>query len=183
VFVVGGANSTGQAALHLARYDARVNLLVRGASLAAEMSDYLVRQIEATPNVVVRLGTQVVNGRGDTRVQSLTLQDGQRRQEEMPGAVFILIGAQPHTEWLAPVLRLDERGFILTGRDVPATDWPLEREPYPFETSRPGVFAAGDVRHGSAKRVAGAVGEGSVAVGSVHRYLAELASLSEQAPS
>jgi thioredoxin reductase (NADPH) len=117
-------------------------------------------------------------------VQSLTLQDGQRRQEEVPAAaVFILIGAQPHTEWLAPVLRLDERGFILTGRDVPATDWPLERDPYPFETSRLGVFAAGEVRHGSAKRVAGAVGEGSVAVGSVHRYLAELASLSEQAPS
>jgi len=184
VFVVGGANSAGQAALHLAKYAARVNLLVRGASLAAGMSDYLVRQIEATSNVVVRLGTQVVDGRGDTRLQSLTLQDGQGRQEEVPAAaVFILIGAQPHTEWLAPVLRLDERGFILTGRDVPATDWPLEREPYPFETSRPGVFAAGDVRHGSAKRVAGAVGEGSVAVGSVHRYLAELASLKGLPPS
>ena len=184
VFVVGGANSAGQAALHLAKYAARVTLLVRGASIAAGMSDYLVRQIEATSNVVVRLGTKVVDGRGGTRLQSLTLQDGQARQEEVPAAaVFILIGAQPHTEWLAPVLRLDERGFILTGRDVPATDWPLEREPYPFETSRPGVFAAGDVRHGSAKRVAGAVGEGSVAVGSVHRYLAELASLKGQPPS
>jgi thioredoxin reductase (NADPH) len=184
VFVVGGANSAGQAALHLAKFAARVNLLVRGASLAAGMSDYLVRQIEATPNVVVRLGTQVVDGRGDTRLQSLTLQDAQDRQEEVPAAaVFILIGAQPHTEWLTPVLRLDERGFILTGRDVPAANWPLEREPYPFETSRPGVFAAGDVRHGSAKRVAGAVGEGSVAVGSVHRYLAELASLKGEPPS
>ena len=184
VFVVGGANSAGQAALHLAKYAARVNLLVRGASLAAGMSDYLVRQIEATSNVVVRLGTQVVDGRGDTRLQSLTLQDGQGRQEEVPAAaVFILIGAQPHTEWLAPVLRLDERGFVMTGRDVPARDWPVEREPYPFETSRPGVFAAGDVRHGSAKRVAGAVGEGSVAVGSVHRYLAELASLKGPPPS
>jgi thioredoxin reductase (NADPH) len=184
VFVVGGANSAGQAALHLAKFAARVNLLVRGASLAAGMSDYLVRQIEATPNVVVRLGTQVVDGRGDTRLQSLTLQDAQDRQEEVPAAaVFILIGAQPHTEWLTPVLRLDERGFILTGRDVPAANWPLEREPYPFETSRPGVFAAGDVRHGSAKRVAGAVGEGSVAVGSIHRYLAELASLKGEPPS
>jgi thioredoxin reductase (NADPH) len=184
VFVVGGANSAGQAALHLAKYAASVNLLVRGASLAAGMSDYLVRQIEATPNVVVRLGTQVVDGRGDTRLQSLTLQDAQDRQEEVPAAaVFILIGAQPHTEWLTPVLRLDERGFILTGRDVPAANWPLEREPYPFETSRPGVFAAGDVRQGSAKRVAGAVGEGSVAVGSVHRYLAELASLKGEPPS
>jgi thioredoxin reductase (NADPH) len=103
VFVVGGANSAGQAALHLAKYAARVNVLVRGASLAAGMTDYLVRQIKATSNVVVRLGTQVVDGRGDTRLQSLTLQDGQGRQEEVPAAaVFILIGAQPHTEWLAP---------------------------------------------------------------------------------
>ena len=180
VYVVGGANSAGQAALHLAKYAARVTLLVRGASLAAGMSDYLVRQIEATPNVVVRLQTQVVGGRGDTRLESLVLQDGQGQQEMVSAAaVFILIGAQPHTEWLAPSLRLDERGFVLTGRDVPAADWPLEREPFPFETSRPGVFAAGDVRHGSVKRVAGAAGEGSVAVGSVHRYLAELSETQE----
>jgi len=178
VFVVGGANSAGQAALHLAKYAARVTLLIRGTSLAAGMSDYLVRQIEATPNIVVRLRTQVVGGRGDARLEGLTFEDGQGRQEEVPAAaVFIMIGAEPHTDWLAPVLCLDERGFVLTGRDIPAAAWPLEREPYPFETSRPGVFAAGDVRHGSAKRVAGAVGEGSVAVGSVHQYLAAPTSL------
>jgi thioredoxin reductase (NADPH) len=138
------------------------------------MSDYLVRHIQATSNIVVRLGTQVVGGRGDTRLEALTLQDGEGGLSEEPAAaVFVMIGAEPRTEWLAPALCLDERGFVLTGRDVPAADWPLQREPYPFETNRPGVFAAGDVRHGSAKRVAGAVGEGSVAVGSVHRYLAD----------
>jgi thioredoxin reductase (NADPH) len=94
--------------------------------------------------------------------------------------VFIMIGVKPRTDWLASALSLDERGFVLTGRDLPGKNWPLEREPYPFETSRPGVFAAGDVRHGSVKRVAGAVGEGSVAVGSVHRYLAQAAPLAEQ---
>jgi thioredoxin reductase (NADPH) len=109
-------------------------------------------------------------------LERLVLEDGQGRQEEVSAAaVFVMIGAQPFTEWLAPALCLDDRGFILTGRDLPSTRWPLAREPYPFETSRPGVFAAGDVRHGSVKRIAGAVGEGSVAVGSVHRYLAELA--------
>jgi thioredoxin reductase (NADPH) len=176
VFVVGGANSAGQAALHLAKYAARVTLLIRGASLTAGMSDYLVRQIQATPNVAVRLLTRVVGGHGDTRLESLTLEDNQAQQEEVPAAaVFIMIGAKPHTDWLAPALSLDKDGFILTGRDIPGTNWALKREPYPFETSRLGVFAAGDVRHGSVKRVAGAVGEGSVAVGSVHRYLAELA--------
>jgi thioredoxin reductase (NADPH) len=181
VYVVGGANSAGQAALHLARYAARVTLLVRGPSLAAGMSHYLVRQIAATPNVVVRLRTQVVGGRGAARLEGLVLADLQEhRQEQVPAAaVFIMIGAEPRTDWLAQALRLDEHGFVLTGRDVPATDWPLTREPHPFETSRPGVFATGDVRYGSVKRVAGAVGEGSVAVGSVHRYLAELAAAPE----
>jgi thioredoxin reductase (NADPH) len=184
VFIVGGANSAGQAALHLARYAARVTLLVRGPSLAAGMSHYLVRQIAATPNVVVRLRTQVVGGRGAARLEGLVLADLQEhRQEQVPAAaVFIMIGAEPRTDWLAPALRLDEHGFVLTGRDVPATDWPLTREPHPFETSRPGVFATGDVRYGSVKRVAGAVGEGSVAVGSVHRYLAELAAAPEPSP-
>jgi thioredoxin reductase (NADPH) len=182
VFVVGGANSAGQAALHLAKHAAHVTLLIRGASLAAGMSDYLVRQIQATPNVEVRLHTRVVGGRGDTRLESLTLQDDQGQQEEVAAAaVFIMIGAKPHTDWLAPVLSLDKKGFVLTGRDIPGANWVLEREPYPFETSRPGVFAAGDVRHGSVKRVAGAVGEGSVAVGSVHRYLAAAAPFEGQA--
>ena len=160
---------------------ARVTLLVRGGSLAAGMSDYLVRQIGATSNVDVRLHTEVVGGRGRGRLEGLTLQDREtQRQQDVPAAaVFIMIGARPRTGWLAPVLSLDEKGFIRTGRDVPPADWPLDRDPYPFETSRPGVFAAGDVRQGSVKRVAGAVGEGSVAVGSVHRYLAELAAAPE----
>jgi thioredoxin reductase (NADPH) len=175
VYVVGGANSAGQAALHLARFAARVTLLIRGSSLPAGMSDYLVRQIEATPNVAVRLRTEVVGGRGQGRLEGLTLRDAELGTEEVPAAaVFIMIGAEPSTDWLAPVLALDDRGFVLTGRDISPADWPLAREPYPFESSRPGVFAAGDVRHGSMKRVAGAVGEGSVAVGSVHRYLADL---------
>ncbi|SFU07370.1 thioredoxin reductase (NADPH) [Geodermatophilus amargosae] len=182
VYVVGGANSAGQAALHLAKYAARVTVLVRGNSLTAGMSDYLVRQIEATPNIAVRLRTQVIGGRGGARLEGLTLWDRyEQRQEDVPAAaVFVLIGAEPCTDWLRPVLSLDEHGFVLTGRDVPQTDWPLDREPHPFETSRPGVFAAGDVRYGSVKRVAGAVGEGSVAVGSVHRYLAELAAAAGQ---
>jgi thioredoxin reductase (NADPH) len=177
VYVVGGANSAGQAALHLARYAARVVLLLRGSSLAAGMSDYLVRQIEATPTIVVRTRTQVVGGHGAGRLETLTLRDVEHeRTEVVPAvAVFIMIGAEPHTDWLAPALSLDQRGYIVTGRDLPHAHWALLREPYPFETSRPGVFAAGDVRCGSVKRVAGAVGEGSVTVGSVHRYLADLA--------
>jgi thioredoxin reductase (NADPH) len=182
VYVVGGANSAGQAALHLAQYAARVTLLVRGGSLAAGMSHYLVRQVEVAPNVEVRLDTQVIGGRGGSRLEGLTLQDRRTRRTEEVGAaaVFVMIGAEPRTDWLAPAVRLDEHGFVLTGRDVPARDWPLVRDPYPFETSRPGVFAAGDVRYGSVKRVAGAVGEGSVTVGSVHRYLTDLAPDAEQ---
>jgi thioredoxin reductase (NADPH) len=175
VYVVGGANSAGQAALHLAKFAARVTLLVRGPSPAAGMSDYLVRQIAAARNVVVRPGTHVVGGHGRARLESLSVCDSRTGdvQDESAAALFVLIGAEPRTDWLAPVLSLDPQGFVLTGRDVPQTDWPLAREPYPFETSRPGIFAAGDLRYGSVKRVAGAVGEGSVAVGSVHRYLAE----------
>jgi thioredoxin reductase (NADPH) len=173
VYVVGGANSAGQAALHLAKFAARVTLLVRGGSLAGGMSDYLIRQIEVTPNVEVRLRTRVVDVRGEIRLETLTLEDvgTGRREEVVATAVFVLIGAEPRTEWLGDVIRRDDRGYILTGRDIPQDKWPLTRQPLPFETSIPGVFAAGDVRHGSVKRVAGAVGEGSVAVGSVHQYL------------
>jgi thioredoxin reductase (NADPH) len=174
VYVVGGANSAGQAALHLARFAARVTLLVRGESLTASMSDYLIQQIEATPNIAVRLRTEVVDGRGQSRLETLVLKEvGTDRQEEVPAAaVFIMIGAEPRTAWLPDGLRRDDRGFILTDRDVTA-EWPAgDRAPLPFETSMPGVFAVGDVRHGSVKRVASAVGEGSVAVGSVHQYLA-----------
>jgi thioredoxin reductase (NADPH) len=175
VFVVGGANSAGQAALHLAKYAKSVSLLVRGDSLTAGMSDYLVRQLNATSNVEVRLQTRVVDGWGQTRLEALTLEDipSGRRQEALAAAVFILIGAEPRTDWLSGAVRLDERGFVLTGRDIPPGCWRLARAPLPFETSLPGVFAAGDVRYGSVKRVAGAVGEGSVTVGSVHQYLAD----------
>jgi thioredoxin reductase (NADPH) len=151
--------------------------MVRGKSLTAGMSDYLITQIEATPNIVVRLDTRVVDGRGDHRLQALVLENvttGQR-EEVAAAAVFVLIGAEPRTEWLADVLQRDDRGFILTGHDVDTNAWLPRRQPLAYETSLPGVFAVGDVRHGSFKRVAEAAGEGSVAVGSVHRYLAELA--------
>jgi len=184
VYVVGGANSAGQAALHLARFAARVTLLIRGDSLAAGMSAYLVTQIEAAPSIDVRLHTRPVDGRGESRLEGLILEDTRtsRRDEVPAAAVFILIGAEPHTDWLRNAVLLDDHGFVLTGNDVPADAWRLTRAPLPFESSLPGVFAAGDVRHGSVKRVAGAVGEGSVAVGSVHRYLAELTASTSTAP-
>ena len=130
-----------------------------------------------TPPTLVRLHTRVVDGRGESRLEALTLEDTQtgRRDEVPAAAVFILIGAEPHTDWLRDSVHLDDHGFVLTGTDVPAKAWPATRAPLPFESSLPGVLAAGDVRHGSVKRVAGAVGEGAVAVSSVHRYLAELA--------
>ncbi len=174
VYVVGGANSAGQAALHLANFAARVTLLVRGPSLEAGMSDYLVRQIAATPNVDVRVRTRVADATGTSRLEGLTLEDLRTGAQDKvaAGALFVLIGAEPHTGWLRDTVLLDEYGFVLTGRDLPEGGWKPKRPPLPFETSLPGVFAAGDVRFGSVKRVAGAVGEGSVAVGSVHQYLA-----------
>jgi thioredoxin reductase (NADPH) len=177
VYVVGAANSAGQSALHLARFAASVTMLVRGRSLAEGMSDYLITQVESTSNINVRLGTRVVDARGEARLETLTLEDVRtgHREDVVAAAVFVLIGAEPRTDWLRDALELDDRGFVLTGRDVPHDLWPLRRAPLPFETSTPGVFAVGDVRYGSIKRVAGAVGEGSVAVGSVHQYLADAA--------
>lgn len=176
VYVVGGANSAGQAALHLAKYAARVTLLMRGESLATTMSDYLITQLRATPNVEVRRRARVVDGRGEARLETLTVEDIQTgKREQVPAAaLFIMIGAEPRTGWLRGTVELDELGFILTGRDIPPEYWPRTRAPLPFETSMLGVFAAGDIRHGSVKRVAGAVGEGSVTVGSVHQYLTEV---------
>lgn len=175
VYVVGGANSAGQAALHLGRFASRVTLLVRGESLAAGMSDYLIRQIEATPNVEVRLRTRVVGGRGEVHLEALSLEDVETssREEVAAAALFVMIGAEPRTEWLRGIVARDDHGFILTGRDIPREVWTSNRPPLPFETSVPGAFAAGDVRYGSVKRVAGAVGEGSAAVGSVHRCIGE----------
>jgi thioredoxin reductase (NADPH) len=139
------------------------------------MSDYLITQLEATPNIEVRLRTQVAGGHGQTRLEALTLEDSRtgRREQVSAAAVFVMIGGEPRTHWLPDLVKVNDRGFILTGLDVPQDVWPLPRPPLPFETSLPGVFAAGDVRYGSVKRVAGAVGEGSVAVGSVQHYLTE----------
>jgi thioredoxin reductase (NADPH) len=175
-FVVGGANSAGQAVLHLARYARRATLVVRGPSLRAGMSDYLVNQVEATPNIDVRVGTEVVGGGGAGRLEHLVLRDLASGTESTveAQALFVLIGAEPFTDWLPPELQRDPQGFVLTGADLPGGAWPLERAPFALETSMPGVLASGDVRHGSVKRVASAVGEGSIAVQAVHRIFASL---------
>jgi thioredoxin reductase (NADPH) len=171
VYVLGGANAAGQAALYLARYARRVTLVARAQSLGAGMSHYLVQQVEATPNVRLRLGSEVVGGGGDGHLDHLVLRDGDGSEETVPAdALFLMIGARPHTDWLPPEIDRDARGFVLTGTDLAgARDWPLERSPFLLETSMPAVFAAGDVRHGSVKRVASAVGEGSEAIQLLHR--------------
>ena len=178
VFVVGGGNSAGQTALHLARYARRVTMLVRADGLARSMSDYLVREIEATSNITVRPRTEITDGHGEAYLDALTLHDRQRdRKEQVPAAaLFVLIGGAPRTQWLPAAVQL-ESGYILTGRDVvrdaaPPARWPLERAPLPLETSVPGVFAAGDARHRSIMRVASAVGDGATAVRLVHEHLA-----------
>lgn len=175
VYVLGGANSAGQAALHLARFARRVTLVVRADSLAAGMSHYLAREVQATPNVEVRLATEVVGGGGDDGwLDHLVLRDLASGAEETVPAVglFLMIGARPHTDWLPAEVSRDGRGFILTGPDLPAPAWPLERSAFGLETSMPGVLAAGDARHGSVKRVASAVGEGSMAIQSLHSLFA-----------
>jgi len=180
VLVVGGANSAGQAAVHLARHAEQVTLLVRGGSLADGMSAYLVEELQRAGNVAVRLRTEVTAVEGAGRLEAVTVRDGvTEATETLPAAaLFILIGAEPHTDWLASAVERDERGFVLTGRDLlragrPPQGWPLDRPPLLLETSLPGVFAAGDVRHGSVKRVASAVGEGAIAIQLVHQYLGE----------
>jgi thioredoxin reductase (NADPH) len=173
VYVVGGGNSAGQAALHLARFAQGVTVLVRGDSLEDTMSGYLIGQLAAAPNVRVRVRTAAVGGGGHGRLEQLVLEDRESgdRETVAAAALFVLIGAEPGTEWLAGEIACDEQGYILTGRDV-GDRWPLERPPEMLETSLPGLFAAGDVRHGSAKRVAGAVGDGALAIQLCHRYVA-----------
>ena len=182
VFVVGGANSAGQAALHLAKWAKKVTILVRASSLAVGMSAYLIRQIGAAPNIDVRYHVQVASGTGTGagHLQSLVLEDTVTgaRHAVPADALFILIGAPPRTEWLGETVARDRQGFIRTGPDLPASTharWPSGGPLLPLETSLPGVFAAGDVRRGSVKRVAAAVGEGAATIPLVHRYLARAA--------
>jgi thioredoxin reductase (NADPH) len=178
VFVVGGGNSAAQAAVHLARYARRVVLVVRGDSLAATMSDYLVHGLQAATNIEVTLGAVVTGCEGRDRLEAVSIRDvasGEVRDEPADG-LFVLIGGEPHTGWLTDGVACDRWGFVATGNDVLDTDlvppcWTQDRPPLPFETSLPGVFAVGDVRHGSIKRVASAVGEGAGAIHSLHRYL------------
>jgi thioredoxin reductase (NADPH) len=174
VVIVGAANSAGQAAVHFANFAAQVTMLVRGDSLTKSMSSYLIEQIAALPNVEVRTRSQAVEALGDDdHLKALRIRhtDGSETVEDTD-ACFVFVGAAPRTGWLDEVVARDERGFILAGADVRAAGWPLKRDPYLLETSVPGVFVAGDVRARSIKRVASAVGEGSMAVSLIHEYLA-----------
>jgi thioredoxin reductase (NADPH) len=182
VFVVGAGNSAGQAALHLAEYAAQVTILVRGDSLADSMSAYLIDEVGATANVKIRVGTTLEDGQGQHRLEGLVVKDQATGRVETlkAAALFVLIGAAPRTDWLDGTLERDDHGYILTCRDLAARYEPLielwprqDRPPFPLETSLPGVFAVGDVRHNSVKRVASAVGAGAMAIASVHTYLAE----------
>jgi thioredoxin reductase (NADPH) len=174
VVVVGGANSAGQAAVHFSQYADRVTMLVRGAALEKSMSQYLIEQIRALPNVQVRTLTTVAAAEGaDGRLRRLRVHGPDGDDLLDVDACFVFIGASPRTDWLAGVVARDDRGFILAGPDVAGDGWPLSRDPYLLETSVPGVFVAGDVRARSIKRVASAVGEGAMAVSLIHQYLIE----------
>ncbi|HEX3316906.1 MAG TPA: FAD-dependent oxidoreductase [Solirubrobacteraceae bacterium] len=174
VVVIGGANSAGQAAVYFGSHAREVTMLVRGSSLGRSMSHYLVEQIERLDNVEVRTASEAVGAEGNGRLQALRVRDGDGAESSVDAdACFVFIGASPRTDWLAGVVTRDERGFILAGPDVPGDKWPLKREPYVLETSVPGVFVAGDVRARSVKRVASAVGEGSMAVSLIHQYLTD----------
>ncbi|WP_353509719.1 FAD-dependent oxidoreductase [Intrasporangium sp.] len=177
VYVVGAGNSAGQAVVHLSKYAARVTMIVRGSALGASMSDYLVKMIDATENVDVWLHSTVIDGAGAGRLEELVVRDSDTGDTRTvpAAALFVLIGAQPHTQWLPDAIQRDEHGFVLTGSDVvpAATDAAGGQppQPLPLETTFPGVFAAGDIRHGSVKRIASAVGDGGVSIRSVHQYL------------
>jgi thioredoxin reductase (NADPH) len=172
VYVLGGGNSAGQAAMHLSRYAETVTIVVRGESLAASMSTYLRDQIEATDNIALRVGTEIASCSGEARLSELCLRDRATGgvHTVSAAALYVLIGAVPRTEWLPPAVARDDWGYLLTGPDVRGA-WPLERPPQMLETSLPGVFAVGDVNHRSVARVASAVGEGSVVIKQVHESL------------
>jgi thioredoxin reductase (NADPH) len=175
VVVIGGANSAGQAAVHFSGYASRVTMLVRGPSLEASMSHYLIEQLAALPNVEVRTRSSAVAAAAeDGRLRRLRVAGADGDEYDLDvDACFVFIGASPHTDWLEGVVARDRRGFILAGPDVQDEGWPLKRDPFLLETSVPGVFVAGDVRARSIKRVASAVGEGSMAVSLIHQYLVE----------
>jgi thioredoxin reductase (NADPH) len=181
VYVVGGANSAGQAAMNFAKYAERVIILVRGESLSATMSQYLIDQIKETPNIQIWAHAAVVEAHGDTHLEEISVlcSDTNKVERVAASAMFIFIGALPRTDWLADLVERDERGFLLTGPDLMhdgqrPKGWTLDRDPFLLETNIPGLFAVGDVRHGSVKRVASGVGEGSVAVQFIHQYLSKV---------
>ena len=181
VYVVGGANSAGQAAMNFAKYAERVVILVRGDSLAATMSQYLIDQIKETPNIQIWAHASMVEAHGATHLEEISVMCSDTNKiERVPAtSMFIFIGALPRTDWLAGLVERDERGFILTGPDLirdgqHPKGWTLERDPFLLETNVPGIFAVGDVRYGSVKRVASGVGEGSVAVQFIHQYLSKV---------
>jgi thioredoxin reductase (NADPH) len=181
VYVVGGANSAGQAAMNFAKYAERVVILVRGDSLSSTMSQYLIDQIKETPNIQLWTHASVAEVHGDSHLEEVSVQctDTSKTERVPASAMFIFIGALPRTDWLAGVVERDDRGFILTGPDVMhggehPKGWGLDRDPFLLETNVPGIFAVGDVRHGSVKRVASGVGEGSVAVQFIHQYLSKV---------
>jgi thioredoxin reductase (NADPH) len=178
IYLIGGGNSAGQAAMFFSNYATQVTLLVRGPSLAASMSQYLIDQLATRANIAVRTQTELIGVAGRSHLEEITIRDRTHdTTERRPAdAVFIFIGADAGTVWLPPAIARDERGYILTGHDVPpeARDSSLGRDPYLLETSVPGIFAAGDVRHDSMKRVASAVGEGSMAIAFIHQHLAAL---------
>jgi thioredoxin reductase (NADPH) len=181
VYVIGGANSAGQAAMHFSKFAQKVIMLVRGGSLASTMSHYLIEQIEKTPNIEVWTHTSVVEVHGETRLSEITIQRAVTAEtEKLPAtSLFIFIGAQPRTEWLDGLVKRDERGFVLSGPDLLQNGkrpegWTLDRDPGLLETNVPGIFVVGDVRHGSVKRVASGVGEGAVVVQFMHQYLAKV---------
>ena len=182
VHLIGGGNSAGQAAMRLSDYAESVTMLVRGPSLAASMSQYLINQLATKANVTIETHAEVLAAEGSSRLEALQIATGssRRRERRESDALFVFIGAHAETAWLPPNLIRDQWGYVCTGRDVmdlleerEAGTWPLERDPYLLETSVPGIFSAGDVRHGSIKRVASSVGEGSMAIAFVHQYLAD----------